>query len=142
MEVVTWCTNKCKYEAAYYNSEEDSYYWEYWAHAFFNPNECCKIGSISIIRLMIRINRNLLKNINDYINQEQLGAKWKIALEQLKNFDSKVEEIYELFENTLKNWQLKDLWETEQQSLDLKYWLIIYNVKISLLIIKNILLWI
>ena len=120
MGELTCSSRICKNKVEYHNNNEDSYYWESWAHTFFNSEECSKIGSITITKQMIRLNRNLLEKIRSYVKDEHLVSKWSQALVQLKIFDSELKEIEDKLEDTLKSGKLKDLNSIEERSFKLK----------------------
>ena len=120
MVELTCSFNGCKNVVGYHNKTEDSYYWEYCAHAMFNPNEWTKIGNISVIRQMLRLSKNLLEKIRDYVNKEGLELKWRQPLEQLKAFDVKLEAINDEFENAINKNKIKDFSNIEEKSLNIK----------------------
>ena len=122
MEELTCSSKRCRKVVEYHNSNEDSYYWEIWAHTMFNSKECTKLGKVTIIELMIRLSKKLLEKTRYYIKDEQLTRKWNQALEHLKIFDSELKEIEDNLENSLKSVRFKDLKLIEDRSYKLKFY--------------------
>ena len=117
---LTCSTNWCKSRAKYYNHSEDSYYCTSWTHAMFNPKDLTKIGDVSVIRQMIKLCKNLLKKVRDYVSKEQLTHKWKEALEKLMIFDTELRSIKDDHESALITERLKDFDTIQQRSINLK----------------------
>ena len=115
-------SRRCKNKVEYHNSNEDSYYWESWAHTFFNSEECPKIGRVTIIKQMIILNKDILEKIRNYVKDEELANKWSQVLKQLNIFDSELKEIEDKLEDALKYKRLKDLRSIEERSLLLKFY--------------------
>ena len=121
MKDLTCSTKYCKNKVKYQNDLEESFYCKDCAFTMFNLNELTKIGKISDINKMIKINESLLENIRIYINKEQLEHKWRLALEELKLLEDQLLKIKDDTENTLKTDNPNNLAKIQQRSFDLKF---------------------
>ena len=86
----------------------------------FGPKECVKLGSETVSKKILKLSKNIIQEIRDYINQEQLDVKWRNLLEELKMFEIGVANIEKEMENILKTRKYKDLLQIQQKSDDIK----------------------
>ena len=61
-----------------------------------------------------------MDDIKDYVSDQQLEMKWRLILEQLKQFENNLSSIKIDLENTIKNAKPKDLMKIQRRASDLK----------------------
>ena len=115
-----WSTIEWNNKIQYYNVNEDSYYCEECAYSYFNENEFEKVGSINIIKQVMKLNQNLLYKVQNYAKEEKLAIKWRTELEQFKIFYDELAKANKDLESSLKARRLNNLQFIQTRSTNLK----------------------
>ena len=110
------CDNKIEYQLI----GENHYYCQGCAYSYLNVSEFVKIGSVEIIKLMIKLSKNLLDKVEDYAKRENLTSNWREALDQHKIFYEELDNIRTDLDKELKTERLNILHSLQQKSTDLK----------------------
>ena len=69
---------------------------------------------------MIELSKNILDKVKQYVSDEILTIKWKIALDEHKILYSEVEDINSNLDSVLKVGWLADLLNIKRRAIDLK----------------------
>ena len=120
MGELTCSTKGCDNKIEYQHIKEEGYYCQECAYSYLNVSEFVKIGSVEIIKLMIKLSKNLLDKVEDYAKRENLTANWREALDQHKIFYEELENIRTELDKELKTERLNILHSLQQKSTDLK----------------------
>ena len=120
MGELTCSTKGCSYKIEYHHTEEDKYYCEGCAYSYFKVSEFQKIGSAGIIKLMIKLSKNLLDKVQDYVKEENLTTNWRQALDDHKIFYEELKYLRKELDESLTAKRFNAFIQLLQKSTDLK----------------------
>ena len=85
-----------------------------------NTKECKPLGSVRAANILTSFLQDILDEIRDYVSSQKLEKIWRLALDQLKQFEADLSNIKTDLKNAIDAENPKDLKQIKQRGLDLK----------------------
>ena len=120
MDRYEWGTKGCPNKIKYYNELEECYYCKNWTICMFKEGEWAKIGSLNTIKQLLTLSKSVVDELYEYVVDEHLETKWKLALKQHKEFLCELVIINQELNEALKTGKFKDLAKIQQRAFCLK----------------------
>ena len=120
MDKIQCGTSRCSNAITHYHNIEERYYWEHCVLVVCNSNECEPLGTVKAANILKNFLQDILDNIWDYIHAHQLELTWRLALDQLKQFEADLSHVKTDLKNAIDNANPKYLTQIQQRAMDLK----------------------
>ena len=120
MDKIQCGTSGCSNAITHYHKTQERYYCEHCVLVVCNTKECKALGSVRAANILTSFLQDILDEIRDYVSSQKLEKIWRLALDQLKQFEADLSNIKTDLKNTIDAENPKDLKQIKQRGLDLK----------------------
>ena len=119
MDNIKCGTSGCSNAITHYHKTQEHYYCEHCVLVVCNTKECKPLGSVRAANILTSFLQDILDEIRDYVSSQKLEMTWRLALDQLKQFESDLSNIKTDLKNVIDAANPKDLKQIKQRGLDL-----------------------
>ena len=120
MDKIQCGTSGCSNAITHYHKTEENYFCEHCVLVVCNTNECKPLGSVRAANILTSFLQDILDEIRDYVAAQKLEKIWRLALDQLKQFEADLSNIKIDLKNAIDAENPKDLKQIKQRGLVLK----------------------